>query len=319
MAKSPWKIQLATGETAEDALEQLYYEGRTDEEMAALLGVMTGKSLSVSSARQKRRAMGLHKSGQGIPLMKSSSAPKYDEPPRIDGDVLILCDLHVPFHDATWCNKVIGLALLWGVPNLVLAGDILDLVALRHFAPYFAELGEKKVPDSLEEEFTQAGSVFDALAGFEKILYISGGHELRLLRKLDRSVAVSRFAAMFTDLPQLEMSAYHKCEVGNNWHISHPKNASVIPGRVPFFLVRKHRKNVAIGHDHVWGQVQDESGDNIAISIGVCCDPARLDYVALQDTTRPAVTQGALIIKRNYPWLLSPKWSDIKALRTIKF
>jgi hypothetical protein len=224
--------------------------------------------------------------------------------------------LQIPFHDAAWCNRVIDLAILWGIKNCVLAGDILDMAALKPFAPFFVKEGAK-IPVSLEGELVDAGKVFDALAAFEKVLYISGGHELRLLRKLDQSIAASRFAAMFTSLPQLEMSAYHKCEIGHDWHISHPKNQSVIPARVPFFLVRKHRKNVAIGHDHVWGAVQDESGKNIAISIGVCCDPNRLDYVALQDSTRPVVMQGALIIKRNYPWLLSPKWTDFAALRAI--
>lgn len=322
MARFRWSTTLASGETAGEALEALYYDGYTDEHIAALLSVMTGQSISMQSVRQKRRSMGLGKSLQGAPLVRPSTAPRYDKTPRIEGDCLILCDLQIPFHDAGWCNRCIQLALLWKVPNLILAGDILDLNALKHFAPFFAHVtGDKPQlpPATLEEELGQAAQVFDAFACFGKVLYISGGHELRLLRKLDSSLAISRLASMFTALPQLETSAYHRCEVGKNWLISHPKNTSVIPGRVPFFLVRKFRKNVAIGHDHVWGQVQDDSGENIAISIGVCCDTKRLDYVALMDSTRPAVSQGALIIKRGYPWLLSPKWSDFSALRTVKF
>lgn len=320
MPRFPWKIELATGETAEEALEALYYDGHTDEQIAALLGVMTGKSVSMQSARQKRRSLGLGKSFQGVPLIRPSTAPIYDKSPRVEGDCLVLCDLQIPFHDAAWCNRCIQLAVLWNVKNLILAGDILDMTALKPFAPFFAHLtGDRPriPPATLEEEFDQAGKVFDAFACFEKVLYISGGHELRLLRKVDSPVALARFASMFTALPQLETSAYHRCEIGNNWLISHPKNSNVIPGRVPFFLVRKFRKNVAIGHDHVWGQVQDDSGENIAISIGVCCDPKRLDYVALVDSTRPAVSQGALIIKRGKPWLLSPRWSDFRALRNI--
>lgn len=321
MARFPWKRRLATGETAEEALETLYYEARTDQEMASLLSVVVGQKVSMVAVRQKRQNLGLGKGLGGVPLIRPSTAPPYDQPPQIEGDTLVMCDLHVPFHDAPWCNRVIGLALTWDVKNLVLGGDILDLVTLRHFAPHFTKSKDekKKVPTSLEDELIEAGEVFDALAAFEKVLYISGGHELRLLRKLDRTIAISRFAAMFTDLPQLEMSAYHKCDIGQDWHISHPRSTSVIPGRVPFFLVRKYRKNVGIGHDHVWGMVQNDSGENVAISIGVCCDPTRLDYVALQDTTRPAVSQGALIIKRNKPWLLSPKWSDFAALRSIRF
>lgn len=316
--KFPWSEPLATGETPEEILEALYYEGKKDKEIAALLGVMAGRELSESAARQKRKNLKLGKSLAGVPLVMPSTAPKYDAPPRVGGDALVLADLHVPYHDGPWLNRCVDLALHWRVPNLVLAGDILDLSALKSFAPFFrAEEGEE-VPD-LESEFEDAGRIFDSFAAFERTLYISGGHELRLLRTLDRPLAVARFAKLFTDLPQLEMSAYHKCEIGGGWHVSHPKNMSVIPARVPFFLIRKVRKNVAIGHDHVWGMVQDESGKNVAVSIGVCCDPKRLDYVALQNSTRPAVCQGALIIKRNKPWLLSPKWTDFRALRSIKW
>jgi hypothetical protein len=314
----PWGEPLATGETPTEILETLYYEGKKDGEIAALLSVIAGRELSRGAATQKRQSMKLGKSVHGAPLIAPSSAPQYDEPPRIEGDALVMTDWHVPYHDAPWCNRCVGLAQVWGVRNLVIAGDFLDLNTLKSFAPHFQDReGETVV--SLEGEFDDACRIFDALAGFEKILYISGGHELRLLRRLEWPLAVSRFARLFTDLPQLEMSAYHKCEIGEEWHVSHPKNVSVIPARVPFFLIRKHRKNCAIGHDHVWGMVQDESGTNVAVSIGVCCDPARLDYVALQNSTRPAVCQGALVIKDGYPWLLSPRWTDFQALRSIKW
>lgn len=319
MAGFSWKTELATGETAEEALEMLYYEGYSDERGAFIISAMIGREINLSSFRQKRKAMGLGKSPHGVPLIKASQAPRFDELPRVEGSTLVMCDLHVPLHDAAWCNRVISLALLWDIKNLILGGDVLDLMALKRFTSFFMEEKDGKARVDLEDELAQAGEIFDALQAFEKVLYISGGHELRLLRKLDRSIAVSRYAAMFTDLPQLEMSAYHMAEVGKDWHVTHPRNTSVIPGRVPFFLVRKRRKNVAAGHDHAWGMVQDDSGKNVAISIGVCCDPKRLDYIALQDNTRPAVSQGALIIKRNKPWLLSPRWTDWKALRSIKW
>ena len=216
--------------------------------------------------------------------MPASTMPRFDDPPRVDGDALVMADHHVPFHDAEFCNRALDLALLWGVPNLVLAGDVVDLAAFSPFAPQFdgVEVG-------LEEEFEMACKVFDALAGFGRVLWLAGNHEVRILRHLKASVKMSRLASMFTDLEQLETTPYHHCRVGDDWHVTHPGNISVIPARVPFFLIRQKRKNVASGHDHRWGMVQDESGQNVAVSIGVCADPARLGYGALRDTTRPAV------------------------------
>lgn len=312
-----WTERLASGETAEEVLEALYYEDRTDQQCAVLIGAMLGRKITESAVRQKRQSMGLGKGSDGAPLIKPATSSRYDKVPRLDGDTLVLGDIHVPYHDGPWLNRCISLALLWGCKNCLLAGDIVDLSCFSSFTPFF--LGEADEEIDLEGQFEQAGRIFDALDEFEKVLYICGGHEMRILRYLREKISVSRFAAMFTSLPQLEMSAYHKAQIGDDWHISHPRNVSVIPARVPFFLVRKIRKNVAIAHDHVWGAVQDESGKNIALSIGVACDPKRLDYIALRDNTRPQVCQGALIIKNNYPWLLSPKWTDFKALRSIKW
>jgi hypothetical protein len=308
----PWKHELATGNTAEEELRELYFQGYLDHEMKSLLAAIVGQELSMAALRHKREAMGLTKSKHGIPLVPRPTGRRYDKVPTIDEPCLVMADLHVPYHDSTWCNKVIHLALLWGIKNLVLAGDLMDLASLSRHVPHYGVEEE-----SLEDNLDLGGRVFDALVEFERILYISGGHELWLLRHLKESLSMARFARMFTDLEQLEASPYHKCKIGSEWHISHPKNVSVIPARIPFFLVRKHRKNVAIGHDHVWGMVQDDSGENVGVSIGVCCDPLRLAYVALEDTTRPAVTQGALIIKNGKPWLLSPKWTDFEALRSI--
>ena len=71
----PWGTKLATGETPEQELENLYYEGRMDSEIATLLGAMVGQRLTESAARQKRQAMGLSKGQDGVPLMRASDAP----------------------------------------------------------------------------------------------------------------------------------------------------------------------------------------------------------------------------------------------------
>lgn len=314
MARLNWKETTASGETAEDLLESFYFQGYTDERGAQLLSVILGKKVSKAAYKCKRQNMGFGKTLGGAPLVPASQMPRFDDPPRVDGDTLVMADLHVPFHDSQFCNRVIDLALLWEVPSLVLAGDVVDLAALSPFAPEFDGL-----EISLEEELKTARKVFDALAGFERVLWLAGNHEIRILRQLKASVKMSRLAGMFTELPQLETTPYHWCAVGNDWHVTHPGSRSVIPARVPFFLIRQQRKNVAAGHDHRWGIVQDESGLNVAVSIGVCADPARLGYDALRDTTHPAVIQGALIVKRGYPWLLSPKWTDWRALRSIKW
>lgn len=312
-----WDVRLASGQTPEEVLEDLHYGGLKDEQAARILTVMVGQKVTQAALKCKRQALGLTKDNHGIPLVAKSSRPVFDDPPTIEGDALILFDCHVPFHDSVWINRCIGLALHWGIKKLVLGGDILDMDALCAFAPYFKE---KQV--DLGEEVQEAEEFFNALKCFEEILWFAGGHERRFLRRLMSALGMERLAKMIITLEQLRASSYHHCFVVSGRKkiaIVHPKNLSRIPARVPTFLCRKFRLSVAGGHDHVWGITQDESGKDWTCSVGVSADPNRLSYVRLETNTRPEVTQGALIIRDGFPWLLHPRFTDFRALRSVKW
>lgn len=308
---------MASGLTPTQELENLYFASTSDEQIARILGVMLGQKVRTNAVTKKRQDIKLGKNGQGVPLVQKSSRPIFDNPTIVEGDALILMDTHVPFHDAIWINRVIDLALSWGIKKLILGGDILDLDALCNFAPFFKE---KQI--DLGEELEEAELFFGALACFEEILWFAGGHERRFLRRLMSALGMEKLAVLVTELEQLTASSYHHCFLisgGKKMAIIHPKNLSKIPARLPTFLCRKFRMPVIGGHDHIWGLTQDESGEDWACSVGVSADPKRLSYISLETNTRPAVTQGALIVKEGYPWLLHPKFTDFKALKAIKW
>jgi hypothetical protein len=54
------------------------------------------------------------------------------------------------------------------------------------------------------------------------------------------------------------------------------------------------------------------------IDAGVLCDPLLLEYNSLRHSTYPTMSPGAVIIKNNHAWCLTPN-SDFKALKTIKW
>ena len=107
---------------------------------------------------------------------------------------------------------------------------------------------------------------------------------------------------------------------GDKWRISHPRNISVIHGRVPQRLCDKFHCNIASGHGHKAGIVSDHSNMYTACDVGVTCDPKRLDYATIRDSTRPAMCQGALILKEGkdgkcHPWHIDPRTCDWEALK----
>ncbi len=241
----------------------------------------------------------------------ASTQRRFDDPPRLAGDVVIMADLQIPYHDANFINQILSLAATWHIRQLVMAGDVVDMAAFSPFG--------KDAEVFAEAEFKAAETILDGMiTQFDVIWWLWGNHEDRLRRMLNKELAASRFLRLFTKRDDVvKITDYYQCFVEPNWIIAHPKNASVIAGRVPAWLTEKYCANVIAGHGHLWGVSTDRSGTRLAIDIGTCCDPQRLEYTSLRLNTRPAMVQGAMILRGGFPWLLSPRWTDWEGLKRV--
>ena len=173
----------------------------------------------------------------------------------------------------------------------------------------------RKAISTLEatEELRALRDFFAAIQEFERVVEIMGNHEMRLIRLLNYKLGAEELMPLYSSHPNLIVSDYHWCTLrsgGQNWRISHPKNAHMKPASVATRLVAKYNCHVAVGHDHVCGAMLTEDAQHWAISTGVCLFPKKLDYITLVDNTRWQVAQGALIIRDGYPELLTPDCPD---------
>lgn len=259
---------------------------------AATLGVRP------SSLKRALRRFGTH-------LVEESPKPRLDKPPTI-GDCLILADIHAPYHDSEFINRCIDAALRGGVEECCIAGDLVDNDALSPFDP--------RAENILEEEYQSAGQLLDILAhAFRRVLRIKGNHDARLDKRLGfGQLSADRVRQMLTKATNVEFSDYYVCYSGQ-WMVVHPKNVSVVPGAVAARLAGKYHCNVVAGHGHVFGLAQDVSGQYIGIDSGACVDPLRLEYVSARPNLRPAIVQGAVVLREGYPYLLS-KWFNLDGL-----
>jgi len=169
--------------------------------------------------------------------VKESAKPRYNKPPKFPSNCLVLCDSHIPYHDAKFINKVLALAQAWKLPNLLLAGDVMDMAALSFFS--------HKPTETLTKELDTAESFFKIVGElFENILILMGNHERRFLHYLKEQLGM-KYLLRLLDEKKAVISEYSYAFV-EDWLVGHPRNASVIPGRIPFFLARKFPKyNVA--------------------------------------------------------------------------
>jgi hypothetical protein len=236
------------------------------------------------------------------PMVRPSPYPRFDQPLEIEGDALLLFDIHAPFHDAAWLNRVIALALKWGIRQVGIGGDLIDLAAWScwgHDAEVLAE-----------EEIRATEQIINTLAAnFDSIAYVGGNHEERLSRQLGCLMGLARIMAIWVAAEKVRVSDYHWFRVvsgGETFYCEHPKNASINATIVPKQLAAKLQCHVVAGHGHLFGMARDVSGRYWAIDSGICADPLRLDYTTKIHNTRPTMQQGAVIIRQGVPVLLSP-------------
>lgn len=284
---------------------------KTDAEIAEALSAVTGRDVTKWAVTQKRQMLGLNKTRTGKPLFVESTRRRFDNPPTLNtDDVLVLADIHAPFHDADWMAQVVSLAQAAGVKQCIVAGDLVDFQALSGFAPMI--LAADDGPLVVDDEIGAAGELVSALlTAFDGVTILLGNHEERLARRLGQ-LSVRLFQRLFgTEGKRAVVSEYHYAKVidsrGEVWRVTHPRNASMIPVRVAARLTEKYEMNVIAAHGHDWGETTGASG-RYAAACGMAGDPARIDYADIADSVRPLMQQGAWMLLRGAPVLLHPKW-----------
>lgn len=241
------------------------------------------------------------------------STVRLDSPPVLAGDALLLFDVHAPCHDAGWINRCVDLALRWGIDRLGLGGDLVDWTAFSVFS--------RSDDYDVEDEVGAAEAIVRTLSQtFSETVYCAGNHEVRLSRRTDWLLPVDTAVRLFLrdDRTTFTRAFWFWLDSGDERFMCvHPRNVSVSQVSVPARLSAKYNCHVIAGHGHLWGQGRDVSGRHWAIDAGMCADPRRLEYYQMQPSTRPAMCQGACIVRAGIPYLLSPH--NIAGFEALRF
>ena len=275
---------------------------------------------------------------------------RYDKPPTLEGDALILPDVEVPFHHAEFLNQVIDLADAWGIRQVICAGDLMHMDSISGWEPNWS-VGTSKLTeqdearllaialslpaskrDALLEVVTRAGSdgkdfsdemgqarqVLNALdACFEKFVWTCGNHEGRLLRAINSPVNPSELLnLMKLEQGKWEIAPYYYCILksgGETFRITHPKSAADNAARA---LASQYHQHILMGHSHKMMFDWDASGKYAAVQMGHVVDEERLAYCAQRDARRNSHKLGAVIVRDGYIWLLNEHvdWNRLRSL-----
>lgn len=319
--------------------------GRTYAEIGKELGINPG-----TARTHYNLVKGQPTAPQRIP---ESKWLKYDSPPELEGNALVLPDVEIPFQHAGFFNRVIDLADAWNIRQVIAAGDLMHMDSLSGWEPNWSaakkttnltEQDERTLLDvalslprakqdkvlqvienssgndgkDFSTEMSAARNALHALDRcFDKFVWILGNHEGRLLRAINSPVSPSELLNLMNlNNGKWEIAPYYYGLLrsnGETFRITHPKGAGDNAARA---LATQYHQHILMAHSHKMMIQFDPSGKYYAIQLGHMVDEERLAYAAQRDAYRNAHKLGACIVLDGRPYLLNEHtdWSKMKKL-----
>lgn len=301
-----------------------------------------GEGYALTSGRSRSSVLGkLEEVTLGY--VPESRHPKWNEPPVMSGDVLVMGDLHIPFHNADFINRCLLLAKRWGIKKCIIGGDALDARSFSHWPDDFQSEARKIVSQEFEkvlidlaesmpdkygdkirekltdaehpidigEEFADARAVLGQIGrAFDEVLYIMGNHEAWVVQQMKKAIPAKDLGALLIgENPKWTISPYYWCTLesaGVKYQIEHPKNSGKGSSKK---LASKFNQNIIMLHNHQLSMQADASGQFIAIETGACCDVERIQHANQRHDAADQHVTGAVIVRQGKPWLLN-KFTD---------
>ena len=277
---------------------------------------------------------------QRVVVEEAARVSKVPATPKVFGDWLILPDPHIPFHHTGVLEQALRDAVLLGVRNLCIPGDLIHADMLSKWVG-----AAKQIAPS--EELVACGRVLGAFEQlFDRIEITVGNHDQRFEKSIARwsetksgrqaldmvsrilgvdddaeSVSDGVFAHFFGS-PKVKMHTLPDIEINGTWLALHPGSCSRVSPQNERKMAEKMRKCVVAGHSHLFGVGFDASGTDIAANIGHTSDRDKYRYIREKPTTFPMTQLGYAFILcdesapqgRFVPIAYHDRWFTVEAL-----
>ena len=250
---------------------------------------------------------------------------RWTQAPRVRQDVVCLLDAHVPYHDAAFMEKVLGVAEAWGIRRAIMDEDAWDVGWLSWFER------DPNIPASAEIRAWQDVSACLLDTFPDGIDIHAGNHGERIRRMVRNMPKDARDAldliiedktpeeALYIKDDRIRLTPYHYVYVYDVL-VGHPSATAM---QVGTYVSETYNTDCVLGHTHYRSVTWDRSDRHIAVECGGCFDPKKLKYVSarLPARARGKQRQGAAIIKmgldgHSHVYLLTPR-TDFQAMKNL--
>lgn len=234
----------------------------------------------------------------GLPLPGGPDFQELEE--TLDGDWTITSDWHLPFYDIELATKMLQWSDFMSVPNLLIAGDLLNFGYLSRFEEFY-EARDQELATDLE----MAKQLFRALLRrCKRMVILWGNHDRRMQRALRNKISMRKLFDLFvpdelkdrvrvTNLPYLAIKS-----PSGDWLVTHPEAYSKLPLNVPQDLCNQFGCHVISAHGHHFAVGVAKDGKHVLAETGGLFDPRRIDYKYLGGHTKHPQWAGGFLILR---------------------
>jgi predicted phosphodiesterase len=305
-----------TDEIIEWARSELRMNDTTYDSVAAVLSETVGERISSEQLRSalRRRAA----TPVPSPLFTSSAVPRPAEPEFAtpleitSSRALVIADLHVPYHSATFLSRALSVAQAMSVNDVYIVGDLFDFSSLsNHPANEFRM--------SVDREIELAGAVLESIARapfVKRIIITNGNHDERLAKRAGANILLRHIVEAAVGRRQLSceviVTEYDYVFHNSSWVLGHLSQFSKRPGEAARRIAEVYQRNVAVGHDHIQGFTSTADGQYLAISVGAMAHTNEAGrssfwYKERRLNSYSPVVNGFLILDEDVPYLFNER------------
>lgn len=276
--------------------EQLYQEwqaGRSAGLTKAQVGAAHGLTYGQAAGRIWRYQQ--HQNG-GQPDRSDLFVVSLGEPLILEGDAVIVGDIHVPCTDYDWAQRaaMVGLYHLAAPRTLVIAGDLVN----ADFASRYDLIHELPRWD---QEVQAARHLFRVwLEVFDRVIFLAGNHERRLSKFTRGELGMQHLADLLLQDERVIVSHWGHCLLisgGIPYRVTHARNYSLNSLTVGHELANKYQQHIINHHQHHLSKGMDRFKRFIVIDNGALVDQDKLAYVVLDDSRSPAMAKGFTLVR----------------------
>jgi hypothetical protein len=238
---------------------------------------------------------------------------KLSTPWELQGDYVVIGDVHVPCTDYDLAPLVIHTAKKHKVKRLIVAGDMFNMDAFS----FYPAIG----PESSWSQERDAARILIKhwLKYFEEVYFLMGNHDRRLQKWANGEFDESDIYGMITSSGKCHYSNRGWCIVRTKaqypWRITHSRNYSVNQLTVAGELANKYQSNVISHHEHHLAKGWDKYKRFVIVNNGGLFDADKFAYAVMDDSKSPGMARGWTVLQNGvahvygeYPYT---DWSDV--------